>query len=272
MKSKTEENKITLESKKELLFEYNEPPLGETIFNKIDYKKYNRKLYRFLPSNHISSYHNQDMESIYEGNYIKSTYENEFKIKTIFNRIINLPNNKSDNFGRFNYIKNYYESNLPKKEFPDVLDIGSGLGVFPYLLNKNNWKCTALDPDHSCVKHIKNNVGVETICGDFLKVYPTKKYDIITLNKVLEHIIDPVIMLKKTKDWLKKNGFIYIELPDGEEASKFGSNREEFFIEHYHAFSVASTAILVSRSGFKIIKIERLKEPQQINQAILRLP
>ena len=70
MKSKTEENKITLESKKELLFEYNEPPLGETIFNKIDYKKYNRKLYRFLPSNHISSYHNQDMESIYEGSIL----------------------------------------------------------------------------------------------------------------------------------------------------------------------------------------------------------
>ena len=80
MKSKTEENKITLESKKELLFEYNEPPLGETIFNKIDYKKYNRKLYRFYHQI-ISSYHNQDMESIYEGNYIKSTYENEFKIK-----------------------------------------------------------------------------------------------------------------------------------------------------------------------------------------------
>ena len=90
---------------------------------------------------------------------------------------------------------------------------------------------------------------------------PHKKFDIVTLNKVLEHVNDPIKMLRKVKNWVKNKGIIYLELPDGEMASMKGKNREEFFIEHINIFSLQSTIILAKKSGFLVNKIERLVEP-----------
>jgi hypothetical protein len=54
---------------------------------------------------------------------------------------------------------------------------------------------------------------------------------------------------------------VYIELPDGEGASEEGPGREEFFIEHLHVYSTASTALLIQHAGLRTSRIERLREP-----------
>ena len=87
-----------------------------------------------------------------------------------------------------------------------------------------------------------------------------KKYDLITFNKVLEHIEKPNKILKKFSRILKKKGFIYIEVPDVA-AAKESSLREEFFIEHHHVFSKLSLANLIKNSDLKIKEIKSIKEP-----------
>ena len=42
------------------------------------------------------------------------------------------------------------------------LDIGSGLGVFPYEINKLGWDCTAIDPDKTACHHIQKKLGIKT--------------------------------------------------------------------------------------------------------------
>jgi hypothetical protein len=60
---------------------------------------------------------------------------------------------------------------------------------------------------------------------------------------------------------VRENGIVYVELPDGEAAISEGAGREEFFIEHYHAFSMSSAALLARCAGFTPLLIERLREP-----------
>jgi hypothetical protein len=78
---------------------------------------------------------------------------------------------------------------------------------------------------------------------------------------VLEHVPEPVPMLARAGAWLAPGGFVYVEVPDGEAAARDGAGREEFFIDHWHAFSAASLAMLASRAGFHAAAIERLREP-----------
>jgi 2-polyprenyl-3-methyl-5-hydroxy-6-metoxy-1,4-benzoquinol methylase len=87
------------------------------------------------------------------------------------------------------------------------------------------------------------------------------EYDVITFNKVLEHVEQPIEMLKKAKSFLNKNGFIYVEVPDGEMAAMEGKEREEFFIDHIHVFSFTSLSLLIQKSWLLPLVIERLKEP-----------
>ena len=73
-----------------------------------------------------------------------------------------------------------------------------------------------------------------------------EEYEIITFNKVLEHVLHPQIMLEKAKKCLKNKGFIYMEVP-----SRLGKiDFEEEFIEHLHVFR-KSIKILIKNSGLK---------------------
>ena len=54
---------------------------------------------------------------------------------------------------------------------------------------------------------------------------------------------------------------MYVELPDGECAVREGFQREEFFVEHLHVFSMDSMTRLAELAGYRVVSAERLREP-----------
>ncbi len=244
-----------------ILHTYEKRPDGETDF-KIKDGDYWRQLSRCNVCEHFILTYDLDLKSLYQGYYSESTYGDQ--LKSTFEKIISLPAEKSDNHGRvFNIVKYLKTNNINSNgNTPDVLDVGSGLCVFlNELKNVTHWNCTALDPDERQAQHAREVVGVNVIHSDFMEYKSDKKFDLITFNKVLEHVIDPVTMLAKAKINLEDNGIIYVELPDGEAAVKDSVLRQEFFVEHYHAFSMSSMGILASKAGLEVLSIERLREP-----------
>ncbi len=239
-------------------FEYNAPPIGETKFE-LKNQNYKRRYVSCKLCGHWFSQHKIDLKHLYSGEYMNSTYSD--KISETFEKIISMPGKKSDNFGRIKRIKKFNNSLFSIKKPIDLLDVGSGLGVFPYSVKNIGWNCTAIDPDKHSVFHIKKRIGIKAIHGEFMKIKNTNKYNIITFNKVLEHVVDPIAMLRKVKNNLRVDGFIYVEVPDAEKASKEGKDRQEFFIDHIHVFSKSSLIYMCKNAGLQTIKIERINEP-----------
>ena len=261
MQAKPQSCPITGNTSSKLRFSYDSPPVGETPFKRSSQELYFREIWEFQPSGHFVSVHSMQIQTEYDGAYVDATYENASKLRKTFERIISLPEKASDNTGRFKAVKNFAENFFGDSLPPKLLDIGSGLGVFPHAVKLAGWSCTAIDPDHKAVEHIKNQLKIDALHGDFMELPPSKRFNIITLNKVLEHVNDPILMLGQAKRWIEEKGFVYIEVPDGELACKEGSCREEFFVDHLHIFSLASVAILASRAGFVVRQINRLQEP-----------
>ena len=237
---------------------YQEKPEGETLFN-LKNGKYERSYYKCGKCNHYFSDAKIDLKTFYQSDYTSRTYKD--KVETSFKRIINLPDHLSDNTGRVKYLKEYVDNSCKKGLALKLLDVGSGLGVFPYAINNLGWKVTASDPNIQSVEHIRNLIGIECIHGDFMSLKLNNKYDIITFNKVLEHIYNPAELLVRAFGCLRHQGFVYIEVPDGETASKESLYREEFFYEHLHVFSEKSLKILVENVQGKIMTMNRLIEP-----------
>ena len=111
--------------------------------------------------------------------------------------------------------------------------------------------------------HISGQLKIRTYNDAFRNIDFDAKFDIITLNKVLEHIEDPSYLLASCKNFLERGDFLYLEVPNGKSAAQdfLGFGREEFFLDHHHAFSLNSTRKMVEKAGFKLIEIERLIEP-----------
>ena len=240
---------------------YNSPPIGEINFPIKKSSIYSRELWQFFPSKHFLSTHSMEIDTNYDGTYVEATYKDYERLKLTFKKIISLPETKSDNTWRVKGIKEFASKWFLNNAKLNLLDIGSGLGVFPYTIKKIGWECLAIDPDKIAIKHISEDLKIDAICGDFMSLKPQKKFNIITLNKVLEHIKDPIEILKNTHYWLLEKGFVYIELPDGEAAICDGPEREEFFVEHIHIFSIPSTIALANKAGYLVKNISRIKEP-----------
>jgi SAM-dependent methyltransferase len=233
---------------------YVNPPEGETRFE-MKGQPYVREVSRCVSCGHYVSQTSLDLSHLYKGAYVDATYAGK-QLGAAFDRVMALPHTESDNAARVDRIVNEVKTG-------SVLDVGSGLSVFPARMLQAGWTVTALDPDPRACDHIRDRTGVPTIEADFLTVDITSlgRFDLVTLNKVLEHVEDPVAMLARALKVLTGPGVVYIELPDGEGAAMDGPGREEFFIEHLHVYSMASMAHLIQRAGLRARRIERLREP-----------
>jgi SAM-dependent methyltransferase len=253
---------------------YFAPPEGEVRFARHAAGAYRREVFRCSLCGHFVSVHAMDDAGFYEGDYVDATYGNSAGLRAHFDRIIGLAPSKSDNAGRVRRVSAFARDYLGQAAgSPSVIDVGSGLCVFLHGMKAAGWTCTALDPDERAAQHARDVVGVTALRADFLTADNLGTYDLVTFNKVLEHLKDPIAMLARAARCLAAGGLVYVELPDGEAAAAEGFGREEFFVEHYHVFSAASIAVLAARAGFEALLVERLREPSSkyTLRAFLRL-
>jgi len=245
-----------------LVVKINKKPENETDFK---IAKYHREIRVCNSCGVFYNQHDYYLGDIYCGLYNEATYHN--KIRKRFDTIMALPPAKSDNKGRARrivaFVKKYWKYVSPQDL--SIFDIGSGLCVFLAEMKKYGFKTYCIDPDPLSIRHAKENVYVNYgWIGRIEEFFQEIKFDIITFNKVLEHVADPIGVLAKTRGLLNCKGLVYIELPDATSTDYINSeefNSEEFFIEHNFIFTLQSTKFLIKKAGFKVLKLDRIHEP-----------
>lgn len=195
----------------------------------------------------------------YENHYAVDTYGETLEDR--FQKIVELSPEESDNVQRADWIESkLLDLGLLMDSFK-LLDIGSGLGVFPYEMTCRGWNTVAIEPSMDFYNHLQNLGLADVRHGFFVPGVEVEKYQLITLNKVLEHIDDPKKLLYELTLNLSRNGALYVEVPDGEAAIAVGQDREEFFVEHLHVFTRLSVNQTLESTGFQIVREETLREP-----------
>ena len=242
--------------------QFHTPPPGETNFELTKDQPYDRSIFQCTFCLHYYSVTPLNIETLYKNSYASHTYGDEHQVRTNFERIMNLDSGQSDNFQRVQRISNFL-SNTYKNFSSTLLDVGSGLGVFPFSMKKlglNNLYCSEIDKTY--INHLNDTLGLNIFDSNIESDYKSF-FNLITFNKVCEHIRNPINFLRYYLQFLHLNGHLYIELPDGESAVKHkdGFNREEFFIEHYHVFSMQSCLLMARCLGLEIVNMGKLVEP-----------
>ena len=246
---------------REARFVYDTAPSGETRFD-LGGQDYVRAYDRCATCGHWFGRHAIDLSTLYSADYVTATYGGMQGMADRLARIRALPPDRSDNAGRVARIRDFVE---PRVSGRRLMDVGAGLGVFPAAMKDAGWDVTAIEPDPRTVEHLTRVVGVRGLAADLLTLTPQAvgRFELITFNKVLEHVEDPAALAIHAATLLAPGGWLYIELPDGEAASRDpdGKGREEFFIEHHHVFSPASLAMLATRAGLSVARLDTLREP-----------
>ncbi|HJX13207.1 MAG TPA: class I SAM-dependent methyltransferase [Dehalococcoidales bacterium] len=236
-------------------------PSGETDFG-IPAARYRRLVMQCQECLVYCNVHGYIPDDFYRGRYNEDTYGRQILEK--YRQIRGLPREKSDNKHRAERVAAFLDGlGLPREQV-SILDVGSGLGVFPAEMKDMGFKCYCIDPDPAAAEHALKNIGVEGAHTGTLDGFKTdRKFDLISFNKVLEHLKKPVPYLKRARDFLSSRGAVYVELPDGDAALEHGTvvDREEFYIEHFTVFNRDSLAYLAREAGFDCLEVKSVHEP-----------
>ena len=236
-------------------------PKRETDFN-ISADNYKRIVKKCLRCGVYFNDHKYIPADFYNGNYNDATYGDSFHKRYEFVR--GLPNGLSDNRLRAARVDQYLVNRGKKSSESWVLDVGMGLCVFLAEMKDKGYNTVGIDPDLLSVVHAAEQVGInEAFQGVMESFEATRMYNLISFNKVLEHVPNAIESLSRWKKWLLPDGVIYLELPDGEAASKDGGYqlRQEFFIEHLTIFGPQSLNYLCDSAGYKILELKQIHEP-----------
>ncbi len=152
----------------------------------------------------------------------------------------------------------YVIDQMNKFEIPhnNLVDIGGGSGELAEELNSRKFfsNISVIEP-----QEINFSIpGVEVVNTTFENYKPTREADVIISFEVLEHIIDPNVVLKQVRNCLSKNGAFIFSTPniDGFETKSLGLLSRALWFDHIRLYNVDSLKMLLDNNGFDIVNIE----------------
>jgi 2-polyprenyl-3-methyl-5-hydroxy-6-metoxy-1,4-benzoquinol methylase len=88
---------------------------------------------------------------------------------------------------------------------------------------------------------------------------PQKQFDFITLIDVIEHICDPIGMLRQCSSLLNNNGKLLIVTPDSASlvARLLGYRWWHYRIAHISYFNITTLKFALAASGLQVIAVKR---------------
>lgn len=95
-----------------------------------------------------------------------------------------------------------------------LLDVGCGNGEFLTLARAAGWDVVGVDFDPSAVK-VARSRGLDVRQGGVDVLDPEKEtFDGVTLSHLIEHVHDPLVVLRQCHALLKPGGWLWLETPN----------------------------------------------------------
>ena len=176
-----------------------------------------------------------------------------------------------------NFIKNNFEDIEPQfnhwifdyidQNQGSYLELGPGLCRLYKTFYLKGWKCQGLEQ--------RSFIKINGIKKDIKDI--ENNNDVVAAIDVLEHLVDPIEMLKKINSKIKKGGKIFLTYPHSESfKSKILKDRWSMVspLAHIHYFSKKSTKIMLEKAGYKILVIKDYSfvELRRLIRNIIKLP
>lgn len=135
-----------------------------------------------------------------------------------------------------------------------LLDYGCGTGAFLEMVRKKGHIVCGVEP--SAEARTKVHPNIEVVAS--IDLAPERKYDVITLWHVLEHVYPLRETLRKLAAMLQDNGAMFIAVPNhhSHDATVYGSHWAAYDVpRHLWHFTKESMATFLQQEGLQIKEI-----------------
>jgi len=141
----------------------------------------------------------------------------------------------------------------------DILEVGVGRGEFIAVAQELGYEIESVEILEDAAQNVANILGADIWCCDFMKFETDKRYSIITMGDVIEHVIDPEAALRKAYMFLRDDGVLWLSTPNFESSfSRIYKFYDVMWCEPYHIsyFNYTNFCALAEKCGFKVEEYE----------------
>ena len=142
-----------------------------------------------------------------------------------------------------------------------IIDIGCGNGAMLHMLQEQGFRhLTGLEPSEKNCRGITERWGIRAVAGALGEDIPPlvgETFDVVLMEGVLEHLIDIQGNVRDALAYLKKDGALYLNVPDLAAFPDCHDLYQQFSVEHVNFFSLPSMQNLMGAFGMTCVAYDR---------------
>lgn len=136
-----------------------------------------------------------------------------------------------------------------------ALEVGCGPGIMLDILQRQGWQVKGLERSEQATEYARNVYNLDVVGENIENLSLNEKYDLIILFNVLEHITDPLTLIRECAKRLNPHGRVIVNVPN------FDSWQAKWFRDmwlhldvprHLFHFSKNSLQVLFNQAGLTI--------------------
>lgn len=152
---------------------------------------------------------------------------------------------------RFQFIKKFIKSGK-------LFDLGAGWGHFMLAGKELGYDVCGIEISEQPYLYCVNDLKLPVDHIDFFEMDETKKFDVITMWDVLEHIDQASPFLEKCNKLTNTGGYLFLQVPqiDSYFAKKHKDNWKMMGLDHVNYFSKKTITQILDKHGYQVLKIK----------------
>lgn len=152
---------------------------------------------------------------------------------------------------RFKFIKPFVKSGK-------LFDLGAGWGHFMLAGKELGYDVYGVEISEQPYLYCVNDLKLPVDHIDFFEMDEEKKFDLVTMWDVLEHIDKADVFLDKCARLTKPGGYLVLQVPqiDSYFAKRHKDNWKMMGLDHVNYFSKATITKILAAHGYEVVKIK----------------
>jgi len=181
--------------------------------------------------------------------YKKDSNANKFWIEVLLSPTEIKLNNKKHRM-ILNSLSKYVEKGR-------LLDVGCSFGHFLKDARERGYDVRGIELENEAVKYAREKFGLKIQQKTLSQCnFEKEKFDVVTALAVLEHVANPLKLLREIRQILKPEGILYLEMPNVESlACAILHEKARTFTGRNHLtyFSLTTLTAILEKAGFKVL-------------------
>ena len=142
-----------------------------------------------------------------------------------------------------------------------LLDIGSGAGLFLAAAAQRSWSGIGVELSSTGVEFARTKLGVDARQGTAESVISLgETFDVVTMFDVIEHLYNPVEVLRLSRSVLKQGGLIMVSTPNYDALSRLVLGEDWAILsplEHLYYFTAKTLQRAFLAAGYSSSRVYR---------------